>query len=283
MFLARNGTDVFYVDESGRHNQFVFSYLTIPLLRERSILLRLKRWEFVWDKFLEDYRKFRRLLRDTHGIPIRQELHAFKLVAGRGRYGRRRGVLGKRQGCIVFRWMLQHLDMFLPPESIVTVVGTQADGFYGLRGPNACLLALFQWMQRQCKSNDVNGLTFFDQGHPEYVRAYRKARRYLPTGSAHGMWSSGLSQANLNMDRFVKDGNFKNSKLSAFTQVDDWVAYAATMLLAHESNSLRGWQQRGGLAKAYDDIPRTVINLKATAKRPDPRGIVRIPKAPAGP
>jgi hypothetical protein len=287
VFLSHNGVDVFYVDESGRHNQFVFTYVTIPLLRERTVskVLRTKRWTFVWEDYLDAYRKFRRALRDTHGIPVRQDLHAFKLVAGRGRYGRRRGILGKRLGCETYRWMLQHLDMFLPPESIVTVVGTSADGFYGLRGPEACLFALFQRMQRQCRDplRDTNGLTFFDQGHPEYIKAYRKARRHLPTGSILGRWSTGLSQANLKMDRFFKDGNFKDSKLSVFTQAADWVAYAATMYLAGEAGTLLGWQQRGGLGGAYSSIPRSVLNLRATAQRPHPLGIVQIPRAPAGP
>ncbi|MBN1630399.1 MAG: DUF3800 domain-containing protein [Thermoleophilia bacterium] len=280
MFLAPGGIDVFYVDESGRHSQFVFTSVTIPLLREEPQpgFLSRKRWRFVWDDHLDAYRQFRRLLRTTHGIPVRKELHAFKLAAGRGGYSPAGGGLGPTLGCAIYRWILQRLDQFLPPASVITVVGSQTSNLYGATGQDACLLALFQRMQRQCVDarRNTNGLTFFDQGHGEYLKAYRKARRYLPTGSAAvGGWSTGLTK-NLEMKNFFKDGNFKDSKFSLFVQAADLIAYAATMLLAKEAGTLTAWQKQGALGDAYDDIPPAVLNLSAAGVAKDPRGLVRL-------
>ncbi len=80
MFLASGGIDVVYIDESGDDELFVVTSVTIPLLRPAEHGL----WRFVWEDYLNLYRAFRTDLRNTHGIPVRKELHASKLVSGRG-------------------------------------------------------------------------------------------------------------------------------------------------------------------------------------------------------
>ena len=270
MLLASRGADIFYIDESGRLGQFIITSVTIPLLRPETA-----GWRFVWEDYLDKYRDFRRDLKATHGCPIRKELHAVELASGRGNYGRGGSQLGSRAGSGVFRWILQRLDRFLPQASVITVVGNKTSTLYGAQGLDACLHALFQRMQKSCEANHTNGMTFFDQGHGEYLSAYRRARRYLPTGSALGTWTSGLFTKNKPMDRFIKDGNFKDSKFSLFIQAADLIAYAAMMLIAQETKTLTGWQQAASLGDAYDDIPRVVPNLKASGKDKK-RGIVRV-------
>ena len=70
MLLAKNGIDVFYVDESERNGIFVITSVTVPLLREEDL-----GWRFVWNDYYEKYRDFRKDLRQTHGIPATKELH----------------------------------------------------------------------------------------------------------------------------------------------------------------------------------------------------------------
>lgn len=270
MLLAKSGIDIFYIDESGRKGQLVFTSVTIPFLREEE-----PDWRFVWEDYLDKYRDFRRDLRSTHGVPVRKELHANKLARGKGRYGRGGTQLGANAGSGVYRWILQRLDHFLPPDSVITVVGSTKSKLYDAVGLEACLHALFQRMQRACEVNKTNGMTFFDEGHGEYVTAYRKARRYLPTGSMLGRWTPGKATKNKPMDLFIKDGNFKDSKYSLFIQAADLIAYAATMLLAGEQGTLTQWQKKTFLGDVYDDIPKAVLNLNANKKDPK-RGIVRV-------
>ena len=108
MMLAPGGIDVFYIDESGDTDIFVITSVAVPLLREVE-----KRWTFVWDDYLRAYKEFRSELRTTHGVPARKELHASKLVSGRGQYRHGRYQFGKKPAAAVYRWILQHLDFLL--------------------------------------------------------------------------------------------------------------------------------------------------------------------------
>ena len=152
MLLAPGGIDVFYIDESERTGVFVLTSVTVPLLREKE-----SGWRFMWDDYLDKYKRFRADLRSTHGIGATKELHAQKLASGRGQYGRGNNQLGKRAGPGVYRWILQRLGGFLSPKSFITVVGKPTSFLYGSTGLDACLHALCQRMQRACEGNDTNG------------------------------------------------------------------------------------------------------------------------------
>lgn len=119
------------------------------------------------------------------------------------------------------------------------------------------------------------GMIFFDEGHGEYTKVYRKARVYLPTGSALGSWSTGRTTRNLPLTNFTKDGNIKKSHDSWFIQVADLVSYALFLKVKAEQNALTGWQAELGLGDLYSHIPRRVLNTEAS--RRDPNGIVRLP------
>lgn len=269
MLLAPNGIDVFYIDESGSADLFIVTSVTIPLLRPTDD----GNWRFVWQEHLERYKEFRRELRDTHRIRVRKELHASKLASGRGSYlpkGRR---FGKRAAAGVYRWILGRLDRFLPDNSVITVMADPGSSLYGATRLEACLHALFQRMQRACQANRTNAMTFFDEGHGENLAIYRKARVYLPTGSMLGGWAEGRSR-NMPMENFFKDGNFKDSKHSLFIQAADLIAYAAMLCRKGELGTLTPWQAHAGLGGAYDGIPESVLNLRASTH--DPKGIVRL-------
>jgi hypothetical protein len=117
MYLKPNGIDVFYVDESVDSQLFIVSAVTISLLRPEE----LGPYRFVWEDYFDLYTGFRSDLRKTHGIPVRKELHASKLASGRGAHGKNGHQLGSNAGAALFRWILQRLDRFLPPFSVITV------------------------------------------------------------------------------------------------------------------------------------------------------------------
>ena len=138
---------------------------------------------------------------------------------------------------------------------------------------SACLLTLFQRMRTQCAYRRSNGMVFFDEGHTEYISEFRRAQKYLPTGSSKGGWS-GKATKNLPLTMFPKDANFKSSRLSYFLQIADLIAYAAGLKIEHEHGTLAAKRVSRGHHTLYDAIPPALINLKATAKRKD--GIVQM-------
>ncbi len=174
--------------------------VTVPFLRNVDSV-----WNITWPDHLAAAKTWRRGIATDLKIPMSKELHGTKLVGGRGNY-----IVGKRQlprdkAAPVYREILSRID-FIPPESIVTVVGSRGQQMYGHERLLRVMHALFQRMRSQCVARRVNGMVFFDEGHDDYRELYRRATVNLPTGSRYG----GLR--NLPLDMFVKDGNKKNSE-----------------------------------------------------------------------
>lgn len=94
--------------------------------------------------------------------------------------------------------MLEWIN-WIPNASVITVVGQRGYQMYGHDRLERVMYAFFQRMRNQCVARSVNAMTFFDQGHPEYRRLYRRARINLPTGSMFR-----LATRNLPLDMFVK-------------------------------------------------------------------------------
>jgi len=67
------------------------------------------------------------------------------------------------------------------------------------------LYALLQRMRTACNRSRRNGIVFFDEGHGEYRKLYRRARVFLPTGSMFGGWRGGAQTQNMPLDNFTKD------------------------------------------------------------------------------
>jgi hypothetical protein len=167
---------------------------------------------------------------------------------------------------------------FLPDASIITVRAQRGGrALYGATRLEAALHALFQRMRRQCEARRTNGLVFFDEGHEEYRKLYRRAQVRLPTGSAiaGAGWGAGQTTRNLPLDMFTKDANNKVSKHCHFTQLADLVAYAAFLKLKSESGEMTDWQARYSLGNVYDAISSLKVNHQAAPRHPD--GIVRLP------
>lgn len=157
---------------------------------------------------------------------------------------------------VTYRKILS-LAQFVPPESVITVVGSRGPKMYGHERLERVMYALFQRMRRQCVGRKTNAMTFFDQGHNEYRKLYRKAQVHLMTGSRYG------EARNLPLDMFVKDGNEKNSKHCLFTQLADLISYAALAKVRHEKGVMEQTQQDIGLQYLYDGVPAGIKNLKA--------------------
>ncbi len=260
MLLRPGGIDVFYIDESNDKTLFAVTAIAIPFLR-----LEEEQWNIVWPNYLAGAKDWRGAIAGELKIPRTKELHAWKLVSARGNYLYGSRQLKKCDAMTTYRQILA-LTAFVPDESIITVVGSRGPQMYGHERLERVMYALFQRMRRQCFERQCNAMTYFDQGHNEYRRLYRKAQLHLLTGSRFG------APRNLPLDMFVKDGNEKNSKHCLFTQLADLISYAALAKMRHEKGVMEQSQQDIGLQYLYDGLPERVKNLKAGGAD----GIVRI-------
>jgi hypothetical protein len=260
MILLPGGLDVFYIDESNDSKLYAVTAIAIPFLRNDNGI-----WRLTWPDALNAAKAWRRRVADRHKIPVSKELHATKLISGRGNYLYGNRQLRKEDAVPIYRDILSSVD-FIPPESVITVVGTRGRTMYGHERLQRVMYALFQRMRSQCKARRVNAMTFFDQGHPEYRALFRRAMVNLPTGSRFG------EERNLPLDMFVKDGNEKDSKYCLFTQLADLISYAALARLRHEGGLLDPTQEANGVHTLYEGMPEAIKNLRAGGRD----GIVRI-------
>jgi hypothetical protein len=256
MILKPGGMDIYYVDESHDKNIYVVTTVCIPFLRKEG-----NDWVIKWPTMFEAARTWRRNSKGNFDIPVSKELHGVKLISGRGNFLKGKYNFSKPKASAVYRGLLRSID-FLPDTSVMSVTANRGKFLYGNDRLEACMYALFQRMRTKASKDDVNAVTFFDQGHQEYRRLYRMAQVYLPTGSMLGTWGSAATK-NLPLDMFVKDANEKNSKHCFFTQVADIIAYAAFLKIKGERNELTDWQAAYNLGTLYDEIPRKFLNLKA--------------------
>lgn len=268
MRLKDGGIDIFYIDESHDNRLYVVTAVAVPFLRNIGNV-----WTLTWKAHFDQARQWRRNVKATFGIPTTKELHGVKLASGRGNYHKGKYNFSRPRAGAVYRGILSMAN-FLPDASVLSCSARRPSYVYGSERLEAALYALFQRIRRQCITRDVNAIVFFDQGHPEYRKLYRKAQVYLPTGSQLGGWPSGQTK-NLPLDMFTKDANEKNSKHCFFTQFADLVAYAAFLKIKSENAALQPWQQQCSLGNLYDFLPRALLNRRASAVTPQD-AIVRL-------
>lgn len=268
MRLTDGGIDVFYIDESADAALVAMSAVRIPFLRSVA-----GTWTLVWEDQFANMRSWRRRLSASHGIPVRKELKGSKLISGRGRYAGGKHQLPRPAAMGAYRSAMSGLG-FLPESCIISVVADCHATLYGHTRLEAVLYALLQRMQKACEASGRTGLLFFDEGHGEYRTLYRKARVYLPTGSALGGWPGGRATKNLPLANFTKDANFKQSHHCWFTQLADLLSFAVLLKVRAELGHLPSWQNTLGAGALYDAVPRKALNVNASRK--DSQGIVRL-------
>jgi hypothetical protein len=134
----------------------------------------------------------------------------------------------------------------------------------------AILLAitgLLQCIRKKCDSDSIHGMIFFDEGHNEYIRFFRRASKYLPTGSRFGGWRGGKATINRPLNMFLKDANIKASQFSLFVQIADFTCHAALQKLRYEKNLLPAERIAHGHQNLYDAIPGATLNDLSQERR----------------
>jgi hypothetical protein len=266
--LGQRGLSTFYIDESDDKKVFAIAFVRVPTLRidaDTSI---------TWDEHLDGVKRWRSALYREHGVPISKELKGSKIATGRNRYWKGKLPIYGQDAFSLYSYALEQLS-FLPDASIFSVVTTDPSyTLYGHTRLEAALYGGFQRIQRHCESERVSALVFTDEGHAEYRTIYRRACKFMLTGSNQGQWPEGGRSRNMPLSCAFKDLNFKKSETSHFVQIADLVAYATLLKMRSEANSLSDKERNLGFGSIHDHIPRRVLNAAVDRQTTD--GIKRL-------
>ena len=192
-----------YIDDSQDCPLYCFSALAVPADQWLTTFRAVKEW--------------RRRLRDTDGIRVTKELHAWKFVSGRGDIAKR--VVPKGRRCQLFREALAFLA-----------------GLSHLRLFNCCREHRQDWaferllnrINRTMQAWGSLAILICDEGkESDYTRLVRKMSVFNPIPSQYGVWQdTGRATKNIPIDRIIEDPFFKKSERSYFIQMSDFCAYA---------------------------------------------------------
>jgi hypothetical protein len=156
-----------YIDDSQdqRARLYTFSALAVPAERWRAVFAEI--------------RHFRRQIRDSDGIYVTKELHAWKFVSGRGRIAP--GIVTKWRRCSIFREALTVLAQQQDSLSLFNVALHHRQDWTFER--------LLNRINRTMQAYGSHALLICDEGkEAEYTRLVRRMGVYNPIPSAYGVW-----------------------------------------------------------------------------------------------
>lgn len=262
MELRPGGIDVFYLDESGADGWHIITAIRVPFIRQTD-----GRWIIEWGNYLDQAKDWRRKLSAKHSIFFNKEIHATKFLMCKDLYHRSGRNLDPAEAFAAYTNAMETLS-FLPSASVMTVAAKDRSNLFTWKGIEAAFMALMQRLRSHCDEGleKRNAMLFFDDGHDEYVKWFRRACVHLPTGSSIG------GTRNLPLSMFTKDGNFKKSHFSYFIQIADLISYSALQKMRFETGILNAKRVQRGHHRLYDTLPKHTVNFAVTRARTD--GIV---------
>lgn len=203
-----------YIDESGNTGDPAHGgSLTYSL---GCVLVDADLWPNAFERLLE----FRRRIRTTYGVPMRAEIKANYLLRSSGDL--RVLSLAPAQRQLIYRAHMRLLQD-LPARSFAVVVDKRTRQLTPAQVFDLAWEGLLQRLERTSRDEGVTFALLHDEGENDAIRRWvRKARRFLPAGSAFG---TGSLQASARL--LVDDPISRRSHQSYFVQLADLVAYAA--------------------------------------------------------
>jgi hypothetical protein len=235
-----------YIDESMDEKTCVISALAVPSESWQDTFRNVKEW--------------RRGLRRTDGVFVHKELHAWKLVSGRGDISDR--VVTKYRRCQI---LVEALEL------LASLEGLRLFNAVARRSERLRLFErLLNRINRTMETWDSRAVLIIDEGYEvEYTRLTRKLHVYNPIPSSYGTWAdTGKLTRNIPIERIIEDPFFKRSGQSYFLQLADFCGYS----LLRRENPIPS-KTRYGLDKAFGKLAPILV---LQASRTDPEGIVRV-------
>jgi hypothetical protein len=240
------GLHLIYIDDSRDEEVCAFSAIIVAADR--------------WRESFEQLRSFRRSLKQSDGIFVRKELHAWKFVSGRGRISDR--VVTKYRRSRIFREALTQVAS-LPGVRLANAVSTAEDD-------ERVFEYLANRINRTMRAWTSYAILICDEGKEAvYTRLLRKMGVFNPIPSMLGAWPEGTVTRNIPVELILEDPIFKASQRSYFIQLADFCAYA----LLRKERPLAS-KVRYGLDTAFDLLDPILLR---EATQYDPQGIIRPP------
>ena len=236
-----------YIDESYDETHYAYSAMFVPA--------------FQWNTYFDHMLRWRREWHQKYQIPLDYELHATKLVGGRGEFP------GDRDK--TFRAKLFH-------EAIGRI-----EAIDGLKVINAIAkdkkqyMRLFEWMlnriNRTLEASSSFGVLICDEGNEgkltSIVRKMKKENLVPDKVSYYGVNNQ---SRNLPLEKIIEDPLFKTSKSSYFIQLADLLAFA----LLRSEKPLDG-STLEQVRTAFDQLDKVLVKT-AFARDPKKKGIIRV-------
>ncbi len=232
-----------YIDDSYDKPTYCFSALAI-------------RADYWLDTFKE-IKHWRRDLRDSDGIFITKEFHAWRFISGRGRLAT--SIIGKWRRAQIFREAL----LFLSQLSSVRLFNVCLDQQYW------AFERLLNRINRTMRAWRSHAILVCDEGKEDiYTKLTRKMSVHNPIPSQFGIWiDTGRFTKNIPIDRIIEDPFFKSSEKSYFIQMADFCAYA----LLRKEKPIEA-RKKYGIHTAFSLLHPICVKVANPA---DPYGIIR--------
>lgn len=195
---------LFYIDDSHERNFFAFCALGIPD----------NKWKLVFNAV----RDFRTRLRQTYGIYLWKELHAWKFISGRGQPSDRR--INIPQRCDIYREILS----FIASQAANDVL------LFGATSKNEewAFERLLNRINRTMQAKNSYAVLYCDEGNePGFTALTRRLAVFNYIPSRYGAWlDTGEPAKNIPTERLLEDPVFKPSHKSYLIQLADSCAYS---------------------------------------------------------
>ena len=249
---------LYYIDESEGPTRYVRSALGVGAER--------------WNDLFEIIHRWRRELRETHGIPPDRELHACDLLAGRGLLARNGGVserLSPTQGAEVFRDGLRRIEDAAARIGGIEIISVCLRKAEVKDYEQVSLDRLLNRINASVKAAGRHAFLIFDEGKERMItRAYRRLRIFNPVPSRYERWEEGERIRNIPVENVIGGPAFRSSDSDPLLQMADLVAHA---LLKQEEKPIPRVEDMG-IHEAFSILDKA---LNRRAARRDPQGIVR--------
>lgn len=237
-----------YIDDSTERPVNIFSAICVPCEQWNEVFDRLKRW--------------RKHLKDVHGIPLNYELHARKFLSGRGTASAVR-TISRHQRAQIFHSSFK-VTNWLNELGVTTFNVCNADD-----DQYRAFERLLNRVDRTMLARKSYAHLICDQGkEDQYTKLVRRMRVHNHIPSRFGTWTDGSSTKNIPLERIIEDPQFKESHKSYFIQLADFTAYG---LLRQERPTPR--IKRYGSHKSFAALKPDTLEL--VCNRKDAQGVIR--------
>jgi len=237
-----------YIDDSTERPINIFSAVCVPCEQWNQVFDRIKRW--------------RKHLRDVHGIPLNYELHARKFLSGRGTAGVVGG-LSRHKRAQIFHTSFKVANWLQECGVSVFNVCNAEDNQY------RAFERLLNRIDRTMKARNSFAHLICDEGkEDQYTSLVRRMRVHNHIPSKYGTWEDGSATKNIPLKQIIEDPQFKQSHKSYFIQMADFMAYG---LLRQETPTPR--IKRYGSHKSFSVLSGDTLEL--VCNKNDPQGVIR--------